>query len=302
MQGQTGFSVLVVDDAKTEQVRVSGLLSRHGPYQISTAANGVEALECLGRMPVDLVLTDLQMPEMNGLDLVRRVRDEYPQIPVILMTAAGSEEIAVSAMQEGAASYLSKTARIDELLNVVRRVLDARAEGLVHQLVLDKLQQDVYELVLGNSRLLMSATARFLRNAMQAMALCPQKELVRVGIALEEALLNACLHGNLGLDSRLREDSGEVFETLADTRSRIDPWQGRRVRVTAQISRRRATVTILDEGSGFNPARLPDPTDPENLLKPHGRGVMMMRLFMDDVFWNETGNQVTMIKNASAHE
>ncbi|MCA9059149.1 MAG: response regulator [Planctomycetaceae bacterium] len=293
------YSVLVVDDARTEQVRVSGLLSRQGEYEIRTAADGLEALECLAEHSVDLVLTDLQMPNLDGLGLVKRVREEYPRIPVILMTAAGSEEIAVAAMQEGAASYLSKTARVDELRNVVRRVLDSRAEELVHKQVLGKLEEDIYELELGNSRILMSATARFLQNAMQGVSLCPEKELLRVRIALEEALLNACLHGNLGLDSKLREDGGEIFETLAESRSRLDPWCDRRVRVSATMTRDKATIVIADEGEGFDPEKLPDPTDPENLLKPHGRGVMMMRLFMDAVTWNDTGNQVTMVKNAS---
>jgi anti-sigma regulatory factor (Ser/Thr protein kinase) len=57
------------------------------------------------------------------------------------------------------------------------------------------------------------------------------------------------------------------------------------------------TVEIADEGPGFDPSKLPDPTDPENLLRPHGRGVMMMKLFLDDVQYNDQGNKVTLVKN-----
>ena len=58
-------------------------------------------------------------------------------------------------------------------------------------------------------------------------------------------------------------------------------------------------IAIRDEGKGFDPGSLPDPTDPENLIKASGRGLLLMRAFMDDVFHNETGNEVTLIKRQS---
>ena len=70
--------------------------------------DGREALAAIQRDPPDLVLTDLQMPEMNGLELVVAIRTTYPAIPVILMTAHGSEEIAMEALQKGAASFVPK--------------------------------------------------------------------------------------------------------------------------------------------------------------------------------------------------
>lgn len=293
-------TILVVDDAATERVRIAGVLSRNEQYRILTAANGVEAIQCVSENDVDLVLTDLQMTEMNGLELVRQLRETHAAIPVVLMTAEGSEQVAVRAIQEGAASYANKTDSVHLLHETVERVLAARAMELSHAAVLKHMTVDEYEFSLTNSRVLMSATAAFLRKAIQASGLCPEKELLRVGIAMEEALLNACLHGNLELDSKLREGDGDRFEALAEERAKADPWQNRRVEVTASISPLQAKIVVTDEGPGFDPASLPDPTDPENLLKPHGRGIMMMRMFLDDIHWNECGNQVTMIKNSES--
>ena len=70
----------------------------------------------------------------------------------------------------------------------------------------------------------------------------------------------------------------------------------RRIRVTAHITPEEMEISIRDEGSGFDPSKLPDPTDPENLDRPCGRGVMLMRAFMDDVRYNETGNEVTLVR------
>ncbi len=290
-------SILVVDDSATDRTRISGLLLKHDGYAVTHAVDGADALLQLAEQPVDLVLTDLQMPGMDGLQLVREMKKHHPQIPVILTTGVGSEEIAVQAMKDGAASYVNKSSAATWLHENVERVLAARVEALSNAEVLRKIVADEYTLSLENDRVLMATTARFLRQAVQAVHLCPEADVPRIGVALEEALLNACLHGNLELDSKLREGDGDLFESLARERSAQSPWKERRVKVTASISPQQMKVQIEDEGQGFDPGNLPDPTDPENLLKPHGRGVMMMRLFLDDVRYNERGNQVTLIKN-----
>ena len=290
-------SILVVDDSATDRVRISGLLSKQKDYSVTTACDGSEALEKLTKKPVDIVLTDLQMPGMNGLELVQTMKQEHPQIPAILMTGLGSEEIAVQAMKDGAASYVNKSSASLWLQENIERVLAARVEALSHAELLGRMLVDQYKLCLVNDRMLMSATARFLRQAVQAVGLCPDQELLRLGVALEEALLNACLHGNLELDSKLREGDGTAFDELALKRSAERPWMDRRVIVSATITSQKMQIDITDEGKGFDPANLPDPTDPENLLKPYGRGVLMMRLFLDDVRWNDRGNFVTLLKH-----
>jgi anti-sigma regulatory factor (Ser/Thr protein kinase) len=72
------------------------------------------------------------------------------------------------------------------------------------------------------------------------------------------------------------------------------------VEVEAHITRQEATFVIRDEGPGFDPRSLPDPTLPENIEKPCGRGLLLMRTFMDSVAFNSTGNEVTMIKRSEA--
>ena len=305
VKGRDLKTILVVDDSATDRVRITGLLKRNPDgneplYETEVAANGAEALSLLESTAVDLVLTDLNMPELDGLELVRKMKEDWSHIPVILMTGSGSEEIAVKAMQEGAASYVNKTSASSWLHENVERVLESRVEDLAYAALCRQIVSDEYHLSLNNDRVLMSATARFLRQAMQSVGVVSDSELPRVGVAMEEALLNACLHGNLELDSRLREGDGNEFDRLARERSAAEPWTKRRVTVDASISPQQLKVQITDEGTGFNPENLPDPTDPENLLKPHGRGVMMMKLFLDEVTWNEQGNSVTLIKNGPA--
>src|SRR5712692_8259736 len=100
-------TVLIVDDSAVDCKRAEKLLTKGSQLTVLSASNGRQALELMKDHQPDLIITDMQMPEMDGLQLVEEVRCKYPGIPVILMTAHGSEELAVQALQKGAASYVS---------------------------------------------------------------------------------------------------------------------------------------------------------------------------------------------------
>src|SRR3954470_9769296 len=99
--------VFVVEDSPTQSEQIKILLEEAG-FEVKQSGNGVQALQALGPGLPDAIVTDLNMPEMDGLELVEQVRSKYPAVPVILMTAFGSEEIAIQALRKGAASYVPK--------------------------------------------------------------------------------------------------------------------------------------------------------------------------------------------------
>src|SRR5882762_2619217 len=99
--------VLVVEDSKTQAQQIK-LLLEDASYEVEIAQHGLEAMAALRRAVPDIVLTDLEMPQMNGLELVEAVRRDFAWVPVVLMTAHGSEEIAALALRKGAASYVPK--------------------------------------------------------------------------------------------------------------------------------------------------------------------------------------------------
>jgi anti-sigma regulatory factor (Ser/Thr protein kinase) len=123
-----------------------------------------------------------------------------------------------------------------------------------------------------------------------------ERDRIRVGVALEEALTNAMYHGNLGVDSELKASGDSLFVRVAEERRTQPPYRDRRIHVLARITTNEATISVRDEGDGFDPSKLPDPTDPANLELPSGRGLLLIRSFMDEVRHNPTGNQITMVK------
>lgn len=288
--------VLVVDDSAMDRRIAGGLLKKHVGLHPIYASNGREALSAVPQDVPDIVVADLQMPEMDGLELVETIRKLYPSLPVILMTAHGSEEIAVKALQKGAASYVPKKNLARELAKTVFDVLEVTLAHQKQQRVLECLAQTESRFVLGNDVAAIAPLVGHLENNLKRMGLCDETGQIQVAVALREALVNAIFHGNLEVSSELLAAEPGKHDALVEQRRHQSPYRDRRVHVTARETRTEATYVITDEGPGFDPSSLPDPLDPSNLEKPSGRGLMLIRTFMDEVIHNERGNQITMVK------
>ncbi len=289
-------TVLVVDDNPVDRHLAVTLLAKRPDMQTIYATNGREALALLQERQPDLVLTDLHMSEMDGLQLVMEVRKNFPLVPVILMTAFGSEEIAIQALQKGAASYVPKKNLATDLTDTVENVLSVSVANHNQQRLLECLTQTEEQFLLDNDPTLIPPLIGYLQENITRMRLCDEIGRIRVSIALQESLLNAMQHGNLEAESELKEKDEKAFQALIEQRRREKPYRTRRVHVIARESPGEVTYVIRDEGPGFDPSKLPDPTDPANLDRVSGRGLLLIRTFMDKVVHNESGNQITMVK------
>jgi CheY-like chemotaxis protein/anti-sigma regulatory factor (Ser/Thr protein kinase) len=288
--------ILVADDSLLEQRYVGRILAQHGGWRVDFARNGEEALEAITKSPPSLVLTDMNMPKMDGLTLVEKVREQFPLVPIVLMTGSGSERVAVAALKAGAADYVPKQALAHDLTPVLERVLSVGQAEHRRFRVLQGMTRRSSQFVLENDPALVPPLVSQFREDLLEMGLCDLTGATRAGIALEEALLNAVYHGNLEVSSDLRANGDEAFHQLARERRGTQPYASRRVRVTARLTNTSATFVIMDEGPGFDVSKIPDPTDPQFLERPSGRGVLLMRTFMDEVRYNATGNRVTLVK------
>lgn len=117
--------ILIVDDEENARIGLSKLLSNEG-YQVSAVGNGHEALDFLSNAQVSLVITDIKMPQMDGLAFLRELNREYPGIDVIMITAYGGVESYLEAMNLGAFEYLNKPIKLDELKSVINKIFQRR--------------------------------------------------------------------------------------------------------------------------------------------------------------------------------
>ena len=110
------------------RVVYQAMLKKKG-YQVAQAADGLEALECLEKEQIDVVVTDLKMPKLSGLGLLEHVTSTYPETPVIIITAHGTIETAVDALKKGAFDYITKPFDRDELISVIEKAIRTRIKN-----------------------------------------------------------------------------------------------------------------------------------------------------------------------------
>ena len=118
-------NLLVVDDSATTRMLISLTLKKEGTYNITEVANGKEAVDKLGDQRVDCVLTDINMPHMNGLDLITYIRSKHsePKVPIIVITTQGEEESRDEGLAKGANAYLTKPISGPKLVSLVKELL-----------------------------------------------------------------------------------------------------------------------------------------------------------------------------------
>jgi len=121
--GESIKRILIVDDEENTRIGLTKLLSQEG-FEVESAANGNDALDLLGQHRVNLVISDINMPDMNGLIFLRELSRKYPSTSVIMITAYGGVESYLEAMNLGAYEYLHKPVRLDELRSVMKKIFN----------------------------------------------------------------------------------------------------------------------------------------------------------------------------------
>ena len=292
--------ILVVDDTPVDRRLAGGLIEQDPSNNVSYAENGADAIKQLSESVPDLVLTDLQMPEMDGLQLVETIRMTHPQLPVILMTAQGSETIAIDALDRGASSHVPKSQLNEKLLPTVEEVLSVAGIEQTYANLIACQDRIEMSYTLKNDTDLVVAVTEFIQQFLEGMDLLDHTDNCRVVIALREALLNGLFHGNLEIspsdDSSNALDAANARLNLIEERRNQKPYCDRKLFLDFQIDREEARFVIRDEGNGFDHAAILASTSPKTSGMEKGRGLRLILSFMDEVSFNDAGNELTIVK------
>jgi CheY-like chemotaxis protein/anti-sigma regulatory factor (Ser/Thr protein kinase) len=288
--------VLVVDDAPAKRRKVCGLIERRLGWRTAEAGTGRQTLERIANALPNIVLTSLELPDVDGVDLVESIRRSHPFVPIVLMTAAANEKSAMKALRAGAASYVPKKELSEALADSLEQVHAAARAAQNRRRLLSCFTKVEFEFVLDNDPALIPALVAHVQDQLAPLKLCDQNGVIRVGVALEEAILNAMYHGNLEVDSQLRQEDESRFHRLIEERRQTPHYASRRLTIRAHLTPEKASFVVADQGKGFDPNTLPDPTDPANLERVGGRGLLLIRTFMNEVSFNPAGNEITLIR------
>jgi len=301
--------ILLVEDSPTQAMQMK-LLLESAAHEVTCCDDGTTALEALANGTSELVVTDLELPVMNGLDLIKQMQADFPQIPAVLVTGQGSERLAAEALRIGATAYVPKSMVEDLLLGTVEDVLGVTRTDRSYAELIDCTVENRLVFELPNKPPLLMTAIDLTMQLASGMELLSGVDRYRVATALQQAASNAIHRGNLELkyaqwhqagntdvDNEVEGIHNLAAENIAQQRMTQAPYKNRKVHFDARLMRDLIRVVIRDEGPGFDTASLSSEDDPHALDADRGRGLTMIRKFMDKVTFNDAGNEIVMIKH-----
>ncbi len=298
-------TVLLVEDSPTQALEIRLILEGRG-HQVQLAANGVEALARLRQDLPDVVVTDLEMPDMNGMELVDQLQAEFPQLPSILVTARGSETLAVQALRNGASAYVPKSLLSTLLPATIRDVLGVLQADQNYARLIDTLISNDFRFRLPSDPFLIAPLVDLVVQMIAGMRLLRKSELIQFSSSLGHAIMFGMLHGNLELNAAAVVDLRECLATGQEAPSvserRADAVFGdRRLTVEVSVSDPEIRCRIVDQGRGFDRDLLLGDAE-RAIFHEDGHGVGMITSFMDVTELDDSGHALTLIKRTACRD
>ena len=289
-------TVLVVDDTAVDRRLAGGLLERAANVEVCYAENGRDALDQIGCRLPDLVVTDLQMPEVDGLELVTAIGDRFPDVPVVLMTAHGSENVAAQALANGAASFVPKSDLANNLVQTVMHILVMSETDSRYKKLIACTRKTDFEFDLDTDPEIIEPLIEMVQQVAVSQGVMSHNNRVQMTVALEHALHNAMIRGNLELS---REQMPVPNPSVINERRQQPPFCDRKVYFRCLVTPDKAEFTIRDEGPGFDTSQVPSASDPASFRDGSGRGLVLIKAFMDEVEFDSSGREIRMTKMRS---
>jgi CheY-like chemotaxis protein/anti-sigma regulatory factor (Ser/Thr protein kinase) len=262
--------ILIIDDDEKIRKVLSEIVEKLGLLPL-TAKNGVEALHLLKYEKIDLIITDLVMPEMDGLKFIVEARSLTPGIPIAVISGYGDVKNATFALTHGAFNFITKPFTIDDVENVIRKGLRLRELSLGTERLLDNIRNHT-EISIPSYLHLIPSVAHYIIKECQWRGVESENLLNNISVCADEMLTNALIHGN--------ESNPEKQITV---KLHFDPEA--------------FTVTVKDEGKGFEVESFLHQLRDDELDIPAKRGLFIVNYLMDKISFNEKGNEITATMN-----
>lgn len=263
-------AILVVDDEEIVRTTLKRVLNRN-EMEVTMAASAKEALELLKTRAFDLIVTDVKMPEMDGIKFLKRVKAKDSELPVVVLTGFATVEMTKDALQSGAFNFITKPFEVENILSIIKKGLALKKKIVINREIA-AFTKIAFDIEIPSRSDLLGGVIFYILEQLKLMDFSHQIISTDILMTLDESLTNALKHGN-------KEDAQK------------------KIFVRVQIDPRKMEIVIRDEGDGFSPGKLIDPLSADGIERNCGRGVFLMKGYMDEVKFNDKGNEVNMVKH-----
>ena len=300
----TGFDgsrpvALIVDDVVDNRRVIRSIVERKG-FEAVEASNGETALDVARNRCLALVLLDIEMPDDDGFEVLESLHHAHPLLPVVVVTASEDPTHGERVMKLGAVNFIRAPFDPQEMEFVVERIrvaLEEQSEVIAaHDLIGTRTTTATLHNDIADIAPLVTLLGRELSFHYPGRVL----PITELRLALYEALANAIEHGNLeiGYDGKTRAlDSREGLHRLIEERRRSATFRDRRVHVRVEYGPEKVRYRVSDEGPGFKRNDLETTYVENEQTALHGRGLLLIRHYVDGVEWNDSGNEICLTVN-----
>lgn len=293
--------ILVLDDVAVDRALLCGLLASIPNADVVEFESADMALRYLEQSGSDLVVTDLEMPGMDGLDFTNAIRRIRRNLPVIVTTGQGDEDACEAALRAGAADFVPKSRLGQWLVPVATYLLELAHSDRANPNLLQHIVTAKFSFTLGNSLEMIPTVADFVRHMIGGLWDCDEAEQVRDAMILELAMTYAVLYSNLELDDDDFEGQSpwtiRAGNSIALGRLELDPYRRRNLYLNAEVSLTEARITLRSDGRRLLPA---DATQPATWCDQCGtlsRTLLMLNMLLDETSFQESENELVLVRH-----
>ncbi len=289
------YKILIVEDDLLFRTFVKNSINSLG-YECIEAENGEQGLELFEKEKPQLIISDIQMPEMDGIEMLQKVRMMRSEVIFIVMTFFDSEEWAIKALNAGANNYLKKPIRKDTLLHLIKKYYTIAKSRTASKDVNNMIISKNFEMQFKSSIEIVPTVVEYLIKESGIQNYILNTSGIELG--LNEIITNSVEHGNLGISYEEKSNalSEGTYEKLYVERLTNPEFAEKTVTVKFIFDEEKFEWEIIDEGNGFNWKIVPDPIKESNKEGFHGRGIFLTRFQFDEMEYNKKGNIVKLKK------
>lgn len=294
-------TVLLVDSSEASRGLAGNLLKQHR-YEVLTAGDGPEALKLLDCCQIDLVVSSLELPQLAGVELIRRISDRDLNVPVILLTSLSDEKLLIQGVQAGAASVVPRLVQAQRLIKTVERVLRRAAHAVPPGEILQAFDDRI---AIGNDPEQVRGFVDQLHGLMLQAEFGSLGERICVCEALEEMLQTALEYAQgqiqkKELEKLQAEPTGRRYArySLARRRRQREKPREPQLFVSVRISPDELSLTFCTEGSSFNKQELTDAGPADSAQLADHLWMTVIQAIMSDFGFDKSGRVLCLLKQS----
>ncbi|MDR1761172.1 MAG: response regulator [Bacteroidales bacterium] len=289
------ITVLLAEDDEASRLFLDIVLRKHG-FMFYSVNNGLSAWEYIEHNQPNVVFADITLPQINGWELLKKIKQRYPHIIVVMITAYNSEEFAIQALKLGASSYLKKPISQAAVVDLLQTYELMHEEKNKIEQVCSYVESYNLSMKINNDIHIVPFVAKYLIS--QVEFFFKENELLGMLLGLNEIIINAIEHGNLKISFTEKTNAiqNNTYETLLEERMNREENKQKKVLINFFHNHNYCEWTIKDSGTGFLHKNYLENSTFNSIDGLHGRVIFITRFQFDEMDYEENGTKICLRK------